>query len=231
MQITSWNIRGCNSALKIRILRRRIEKEKSGIIFLQETKCLGEELTSLSQKNWKGCESVVIDARGEVRGMGILWNPWEVNLLGFLATPFSLSAGFHILGTGIKGFFTNVYGPPRAEQKTTFLDLLSDTKEIAEGKSWILGGDFNMIRNLEEKKGGIRNLHPANAKFNDLIDDLNLIDVRTSNGIFMWNNKQDGDRGIACWLDRIYHDGRWKIKSDGTSSGRIGPLAYQSIMG
>ena len=30
-----------------------------------------------------------------------------------------------------------------------------------------------------------------------------MIDVRTSNGIFTWNNKQDGDRGIAYRLDRF----------------------------
>ena len=65
-----------------------------------------------------------------------------------------------------------------------FVDSLSDIKKIAEGKSWILGGDFNLIRNLEEKKGGIQNLNTASAKLNDLIDDLNLIYVRTSNGIF-----------------------------------------------
>ena len=55
-----------------------------------------------------------------------------------------------------------------------------------------------MIRNPDEKKGGIWNLNSASAQFNVVIDDLNLIDVRTSNGIFTWNNKQTGDRGIAC---------------------------------
>ena len=99
MGITSWNIRGCSSALKIHLLRRRIEKEKSGIIFLQETKCLEEELKSIARKIWKGCETVATDAKGVAGGMGILWNPQEVNLLGIVATPFSLSANLHILGT------------------------------------------------------------------------------------------------------------------------------------
>ena len=62
MQITIWNIRGCKSALKTHILKRRIEKDKSGIVFLQEKKCLGEELSSIAQKVWKGCESVALDA-------------------------------------------------------------------------------------------------------------------------------------------------------------------------
>ena len=59
----------------------------------------------------------VIKAAGRI---GILWNPREVHLYNFAATQHSLSAAFHIIGTKIKGFITNVYGPPRAEQKVQF---------------------------------------------------------------------------------------------------------------
>ena len=126
-----------------------------------------------------------------------------MHLSGFLATPFTLSIEFHIVGTRIRGFISNLYGPPRAEQKTAFLDLISYIKAIVEDKSWILGEDFNLIRNLDEKKGGIQNLNSVSNHFNSVINDLNLIDVRTSNGIFTWNNKEMGDRGIACMLDRF----------------------------
>ena len=152
MQITSWKIQGCSNTLKIRLLRRRIEKEKYGIFFQQETKCTGEELSSIAWKVWKGCESVAIDSRGAVGGLVILWNSWEVNLSYFLETPFTLSAYFHILGTRIKGLVTNVYGPPRVEKKLAFLDSITDIKEIFEDKAWILGEEFNLIRNLDEKK-------------------------------------------------------------------------------
>ena len=80
MQITAWNIRGCKSALKTHLLKRRIENDKSGIVFLQETKFSGEELLSITQKVWKGWESVAIDARGAAGGLGILWNPRKVHL-------------------------------------------------------------------------------------------------------------------------------------------------------
>ena len=53
------------------------------------------------------------------------------------------------------------------------------------------------------KKGGIRNLNSARNHFNAFINDLNLIDVRNSNGIFTWNNKQTRDRGIAYRLDQF----------------------------
>ena len=50
---------------------------------------------------------------------------------------------------------TNVYGPSRVKQKLSFLDSLSVIKEIADDKLWIVGGDFNLIMNLEEKRDGI----------------------------------------------------------------------------
>ena len=36
-----------------------------------------------------------------------------------------------------------------------------------------------------------------------MIDNLELIDVRTNNDTFTWNNKRMGDRGIACRLDHF----------------------------
>ena len=97
--------------LKKHLLKRRIDKEKLGIIFLQETKCSGEDLASIAQKAWKGCELIAIDARGVVGGLGILWNPRVVSLSGFLTTNCTISVEFHILGTRIRGFISNVYGP------------------------------------------------------------------------------------------------------------------------
>ena len=103
--------------LKKRLLKRRIKKEKSGIVFLQETKCSGEDLAKTAQIVWKGCETISIDAKGVERGLGILWNPQVVTLSGFFTTNYIISADFHFLGTRIRGILTNVYGPPKVDQK------------------------------------------------------------------------------------------------------------------
>ena len=117
METTTWNIRGCSSSLKIRLLRRRIELENPGIIFLQETKCSEPELKIIGGKVWRGSEAIAMDAKGAARGIGILWNPREVPLSDFSATQHSLSTSFHILGTSTRGFMTDVYDPPHAEHK------------------------------------------------------------------------------------------------------------------
>ena len=126
-----------------------------------------------------------------------------MNLSGFLTATFSISTKFHILGTCIRGFLPNVYGPSKVDQKQAFIESITDLKTLAQNRAWIIGGEFNLIRNLDEKKGGICSLNLASTMFNNTIYDLDLIDVRMTNDIFTWNNKQYGDRGIACRLNRF----------------------------
>ena len=100
---------------------------------MQETKCSETDLKSIGGKVWKGCETVAVDAKKADGGIGILWNPKEVFLYNFSATQYSLAAVFHILGTGIRGFMTNVYGPLREKQKMQFLDSLRMINGMIEG--------------------------------------------------------------------------------------------------
>ena len=53
------------------------------MVFLHETKCSTNRIEEVSKKIWKGNESMVIDARGFVGGLGIIWDPVQVTLGGF----------------------------------------------------------------------------------------------------------------------------------------------------
>ena len=66
-----------------------------------------------------------------------------------------------------------------------------------------MGGDFNLIQSLEEKKGGISNLSGINHAFNIVIEDQHLLDIQTPNGFHTWKNKQLGSRHITSRLDRF----------------------------
>eukprot|EP00253_Pinus_taeda_P015539 PITA_15539 len=68
---------------------------------------------------------------------------------------------------------------------------------------WIIGGDFNLIRDLGEKRGGIQRQDPSMDDFNDLITNLRLVDTPTTNGVFTWNNRRGGRNQIASKLDRF----------------------------
>ena len=63
-----------------------------------------------------------------------------------------------------------------------------DTGQIGAG-NWIIGGDFNIITNLREKKGGSQFLDKYQEAFCDFITHNSLIDAETGNYWFTWNNK------------------------------------------
>lgn len=175
--------------------------EKSAILFLQETKCSSKDLENFDKRFWKGAEVMALDATGAMGGLGILWNPNLVSISNFVASRNMLSACFHVLGTLVRGVITNVYGPFQLACKPTFLEELHSLSTWVGRDHWIIGGDFNLIRSLEEKKGGIRTISRVSASFNEVIEDLHLVDIQTPNGFYTWQNKCSGPRHIASCLD------------------------------
>jgi hypothetical protein len=69
------------------------------------------------------------------------------------------------------------------------LEYLDWYKQLPPLKPWILGGDFNLITTLQDKKGGCISLTQEDICFKEFIENNDMIDLETSNGIFTWNNK------------------------------------------
>ena len=88
------------------------------------------------------------------RGIAILLQPHSVEFSHWRANKFALMAYFCLMDSGVRGTLGNIYGPSSFLEKQSFVDLLNWFKEQLEQGSWVLGGDFNLIANLGEKKGG-----------------------------------------------------------------------------
>jgi hypothetical protein len=69
---------------------------------------------------------------------------------------------------------------------------------------WILGGDFNMIKNPLEKQGGLHRIDQESKAFGELIENIILVDIPTRDGIFTWNNKRGKEHMITVRLDRFF---------------------------
>eukprot|EP00253_Pinus_taeda_P008155 PITA_08155 len=67
----------------------------------------------------------------------------------------------------------------------------------------ILGGDMNLIRQVEEKYGGNFHSDPSREKLETIIQLFNLIDTPLSNGKYTWTNKRAGSHNIKERLDRF----------------------------
>ena len=67
-------------------------------------------------------------------------------------------------GTSVRGIIYNVYGPYQATSKEIYLNSMENLGRWGN-KYWIIGGDFNLIKSLKEKRGGQRILNKSNLSF------------------------------------------------------------------
>eukprot|EP00253_Pinus_taeda_P033060 PITA_33060 len=143
------------------------------------------------------------DAIGSAGGIAILWNQNEIILEGWTNMTSILTGIGRIAGTKEKVVISGVYGPPTPGEKESFMEKIKEIRRIYPEPAWIIGGDFNLIRSLEEKNGGIRKVDQYMSMFNDMIDELRLVDIQTINKICTWNNRRGGKNQIASRLDHF----------------------------
>jgi exonuclease III len=182
MKIFSWNIRGLNGISKHRILRNRLKQENMDLVMLQETKCDRKSMESIARKIWKPCEFICSEAEGASRGLAFLWNPSKIKVELRSQSKRIITISYKIIGSMEQGTIMQVYGPQSLGEKRDFMRELSAVGTSMEEKQWIVGGDFNMITSLEDKKGGIGCLSSEDQSFKELIDQLRLIDIIPSEG-------------------------------------------------
>jgi endonuclease/exonuclease/phosphatase family metal-dependent hydrolase len=113
---------------------------------------------------------------------------------------------------GQKWILTNIYAPCTADGK---LDFLSWFKNIGmpDSQSWIIMGDFNLIRKPENrnKAGGDNSMMMA---FNDAIRKLEIIELPLYGQEFAWTNKQQ--HPLLERLDWFFVSHAWSLEFPGT---------------
>jgi hypothetical protein len=133
------------------------------------------------RKCWRNCNSYHTDSKGMAGGLAILWNPNSVILNQGLSTPGTLTTHYRAIGSDKDGWITNAYGPQTVPEKEIFLQQLAYLSSLANNQRWIVGGDFNMILTLEEKRGGRKRLEQDSIRFQELLEQHNLVDIENGN--------------------------------------------------
>jgi exonuclease III len=203
MKVLSWNIRGLNSKGKQRHLKEKLQAEKPQVMLLQKTKVSGQKLQLIMQSLKLQYEVMTIDSAATSEGIAVLWNEAEVSAEGWIACPRILSAIFRQIGSETRILISVVYGPPIPGERSDFIKSIRTLSTMHQEKYWLLRGDFNMILNLSEKKGGIRREDPEMALFRELLHDLRLVDIPTVNGQYTWNNRRGERHQVASRLDQF----------------------------
>ena len=159
MKIISWNARGLSSRAKHRILKRKIQKYKPDIMFLQETKCSSPNISNLCRKLGRHMEVLENVSQGREGDLATMWDTKEIQMLSAEANKHFMAVEFQPIGNSGSFLCINIYSPQKLEDKINFLDALTRLIIRHPRSKCILGGDFNMITTLLEKKGGLRKLN------------------------------------------------------------------------
>jgi exonuclease III len=204
MKVISWNIRGLNGKSKHRLLQNKLQSKSPDIMLLRKPNVLEKCLGKFSLKFGKQDVLWLLILQVQQGGLALLWNPDKILVWNFFYTKHNISTEFQPLGEETTWFITNVYGPQQLGEKLQFLQQLQHIVELTHPHFWLMGGDFNLITSLEEKKGGLRRLDLKHLAFKEFIQDHQLIDLETNNGIYTWNNCRGGSQQVACKLDRFF---------------------------
>ena len=134
------------------------------------------------------------------RGILTAWDRSLFSLQNFFIKPHTLTTAFNCNASNLDFTITNTYGPSDHSGSLPFLQNLRDLPPLIHG-SWILLGDFNLVRCAADKNNGQINA-TLTAAFNDTIQDLNITEVDLFDRLYTWSNKQPFP--ILARLDRAF---------------------------
>ncbi|GKV16991.1 hypothetical protein SLEP1_g27551 [Rubroshorea leprosula] len=176
-----------------------VQRERPDFLFLQKTKLerMDDELSRIVW-NSRECGWVMKESIGASGGLMCFWNKKN-----FAKTRDYTGDGYlRITGEwGIhkaKCNLVNVYGPNDRQKRLKLWDELRNMI-TEEGGRWLITGDFNAVRCLEERRGRSGE-SPDMREFDVFILSAGLIDIKMVNRRFTWY-KPDGT--AMSRLDRV----------------------------
>ncbi|KAK8681905.1 hypothetical protein V6N13_054304 [Hibiscus sabdariffa] len=172
-------------------VRRLIKSSKARVVFIQETKlrtCEDKLIRSLcgSSSSYKFAYSPSVGSAG---GLITLWDPAFFTLETSTIEQRFISITGMIHTFNLKCMLINIYAPNDFHCRQ---ELFGSISSLAASSNLpiLLGGDFNIVRNAEEKVGMVTQRGAMKA-FSDFIDDLSLIDLPLHGEKFTWSNLRD----------------------------------------
>ncbi|XP_071727246.1 uncharacterized protein [Rutidosis leptorrhynchoides] len=183
MKIMSLNIRGFAKDGAFEWVRNLCGEEKHDVFAIQETK------SSRVSDQWASClwwsnrvGIVQKEAVGYAGGLMILWDLDSFHVENFVESEFYIAIKGKWKTRICDSIVVNIYGPQDDASKIRMWDSLNALSRSIDS-SWLLCGDFNEVREEDERFNSI--FIPSRAKrFNDFISDNSLVEVPLGGGKF-----------------------------------------------
>ena len=202
MKILSWNVRGLGRDDRRRRVKEFLRQKNVDMVLLQETKKSNID-DNVIRSLWPSdsVEYMEVDAEGSAGGILCIWNPMTFSLQKCCCSRnFILLAG--IMHSCINCVIGNIYAPNEDMNRRRLWGILSNLKTVFSDP-WCLGGDFNQVKNICERKGCIRR-DRGMEEFGTFISNLELVDIPMLGRQYTGGNSQSWSR-----IDRFLVNPEW----------------------
>lgn len=201
MLIFSWNCRGIGNDSTIFSLKAFLRATKADIIFISEIK--SSLVKSVKTIRSMGFQNYCINpAVGKSGGLWALWKS-EVYINIESTSKNLIHLTVQASQTTPEQQLLCIYGPPNQQNRPLFWSTITQiTNSIV--CPFVCIGDFNSIKNQNEKRGG--NTFDANSTkhFQDWITGFNMIDLGYFGPTYTWENRRNNGENVSERLDRPY---------------------------
>lgn len=87
-------------------------------------------------------------------------------------------------------------------------------RKLLWGSKWVMGGDFNEIKNNAEKCGGMTRPERSFFEFRNIIAEMGMGDISFRGDAFTWANNREREGFIQERLDRFLGSSEWLLHFD-----------------
>lgn len=190
MIILSYNLRGLGNRAKQRSIRALIQREKIDLVCFQETKVAIVD-TSICTELWGNEDVSWVFSPAINRGGGLLciWRNSALTVVNFKCNARWISLQGKWEGQNEECMIVNVYASCSLEEKRQLWAELEDWRSRSSIKCWCILGDFNAVRESNERRGTMTfssQLRRDSELFNDFIHSMELVDVSLVGKRFTW---------------------------------------------
>ncbi|XP_074266601.1 uncharacterized protein LOC141589880 [Silene latifolia] len=207
MKIATWNIRGGNDPLKQKEILDLIKDYKLDILGVLETRIRKNKAAKIITNKFHAY-NVICNYSAHTNGrIWLIWRPDIVTI-----TPLIIHAQFiHCVvshhATCQNFHLTMVYASNNARVRDDLWENLLNLNSTAN--SWIVLGDFNVVRDALER---VSNTPPCLADildFNSCLLKCGLDDINSTECDMTWTNNQDIETLVWSKLDRALANTQW----------------------
>ena len=185
--VLCWNVRGLNAARKWDSVRNKVTDANCEIACFHETKKVSFQPAFIRKILLVSFDNFLfVPSKGASRGLLVAWKSALFGGILKFSNRFALMIQFTSKHNGYSWNLTNIYGPCTRDGKREFTDWLKSV-DFNQEEDWILLGDFNMYRHLENRNRPGAD-HVDMFLFNSTISHLGLIEIPLQGNKYTWTN-------------------------------------------